>query len=235
MERKKLSLMKLSEILVLNHLGTKKQVKKLIKQGLIYTKTKTIVEDTYINEDIYFQDQKLDRYPLKYYMFYKPLGYESSHKSDYYKSIYDLYPYQNHHIIGRLDVNTSGLILFTNDLKLRKKLLLPEFSIERTYVFTSKYPYSDNDIKQVSEGIIINKQDLVYGKIERIDLQQGYIKIYEGKYHEIRKIFLSLNNEIVSLKRISYAHIPLDIAEGEYRALTQEEINVLKGQVTYRG
>ena len=116
----------------------------------------------------------------------------------------------------------------TNDLKLRKRLTLPEFHIPRTYAFTCLYPLLDTT--PFKEGIIIDGDvKCLPAIVEMISENEGTITLKEGRYHEIKKMFLSLNNKITSLHRIMYGDISLgDLSSGSYRTLTQEEITHLK-------
>lgn len=221
--------MKASEILILNGLGTKKQVKKLIKKKLVLLNGSVLEEDQEVEGQLYYQEQALDMHPFKYIMLHKPTGYLSANKDAHEKTIMDLLPYKNLSMIGRLDRDTSGLMLLTNEKKLAKRLILPQYHIERTYVFTCLKPLTSHDLQCFEEGIIIDgniKTEKV--KLRLTSSQSGEITLHEGKYHEIRKMFLSCHNSIKTLHRISYGGIRLDIAEGNFRELTKEEINQLK-------
>ena len=116
----------------------------------------------------------------------------------------------------------------TNDLKLRKRLTLPKFHIPRTYAFTCLYPLKD--ITPFKKGIIIDGDvKCLPAIVEMKSEYEGIITLEEGRYHEIKKMFLSLNNKITSLHRIMYGDITLgDLPSGSYRTLTEEEINHLK-------
>lgn len=118
----------------------------------------------------------------------------------------------------------------TNDLKLRKRLMLPEFHQDKVYEFECINDISNNDIISFNKGITIDK-DVVCrpSKIELINNKHGYITIQEGKYHQIKKMFLSVNNKITRLHRVSIACIELgDLKEGTYRSLNEQEIKELK-------
>ncbi|EMD16877.1 pseudouridine synthase [Eggerthia catenaformis OT 569 = DSM 20559] len=226
--------MKISEILILNHLGTKKQVRKLIRNGQISSLKEIIREDREAIEQIFYLDRKLDMKPLKYYLINKPLGYLCSHKSKE-KCLIDLLPDYHLHYVGRLDRATCGLMIMTNDKKLRKKLMLPEFKITRTYYFECLYELSDGDVNRLNYGVIIDKNVMTYPEsLTLYTRKKGTLILREGKYHEIRKIFLSLNNQITYLKRIEYGDILLeDLKEGKYRELHKDEIKHLYDLVNH--
>lgn len=221
--------MRVVDIFVLNKCGTKKQAKKAIKKGLILINNQTIDKDIEVNDEtVIYDSQVLDSHPLKYYIIHKPSGYVCANKDPLDPCLITLLPDNNLHYVGRLDRDTTGLVIMTNDLKLRKKLTLPEFHIPRTYAFTCLYPLKD--ITPFKEGIIIdNNVKCLPAIVKMINDNEGTITLEEGRYHEIKKMFLSLNNKITSLHRIMYGDITLgDLPRGAYRTLTEEEINHLK-------
>lgn len=227
--------MKASEILILNKQGTKKQVKKAIKAGNVIYNGQTLAEDIEVEEGLLTcEGHVMDLHPLKYYMLNKPTGYICDAKSTKYIPVDTLLPAKQLHYVGRLDQNTTGLLLVTNDLKLRKKLILPSYHVEKTYAFSCLYPLTQEDLNFFEEGIIIDHQVRCQSaQVILSDATHGTITIHEGKYHEIRKMFLSLDNQIVTLKRIAFGPLSLGfLPEGDYRPLTQEEIMALKEVVS---
>lgn len=223
--------MKVSEILILNKQGTKKQVKKRLKNKEVVYNGHILSEDIEITTGILAcQGQLMDLQPLKYLILNKPLGYECTAQSRLYHSVEELLPIKHLHYVGRLDQNTSGLLLVTNDLKLRKKLILPVYHVAKTYAFTCLHPLSLQDLECFKQGIVINGSErCASAQVVLEDVNHGLITLHEGKYHEIRKMFLSLNNKIMTLKRIRFGPLELGkLKEGEVRFLTQEEIKMLK-------
>lgn len=221
--------MRLIDIFVLNKCGSKKQARKAIKKGLIQVNNKIVDEDIDITDETVIYDSKiLDPHPLKYYIIHKPSGYVCANKDPHDPCLIILLPNENLHYVGRLDRDTTGLVIMTNDLKLRKRLTLPEFHIPRTYAFTCLKPLKD--ITPFKEGITIDGDvKCLPAIVEMTSEYEGIITLEEGRYHEIKKMFLSLNNKITSLHRITYGDISLgDLESGTYRILTQEEINHLK-------
>lgn len=221
--------MRLIDIFVLNKCGSKKQAKKAIKKGLIQVNNKIVDEDIDITDETVIYDSKiLDPHPLKYYIIHKPSGYVCANKDPHDPCLVSLLPDKNLHYVGRLDRDTTGLVIMTNDLKIRKRLTLPEFHIPRTYAFTCLKPLKD--ITPFKEGITIDGDvKCLPAIVEMTSEYEGIITLEEGRYHEIKKMFLSLNNKITSLHRIMYGDISLgDLESGTYRILTQEEINHLK-------
>lgn len=225
--------MKLSDILILNKLGTRKQVKKLIKKQMIRVNDVITREDREIDDEtVRYKSRILDTHPLKYIILNKPVGYVCDATSA--QSVDQLIP-ESLSYVGRLDRDTSGLLLLTNDYKLRKKLILPDFHIPKTYYFTCRDPLIKNQMEMFKQGIIIDGHVRCRpARIKMISETAGELTIDEGKYHEIRKMFMSLNNEIITLKRIRFASLSLDgLEEGVYRHLSEEEISSLKEAVKH--
>ena len=222
--------MKVSEIMVLNHIGTKKEVKKLIKKGHVFLDDIVITEDINIDDGILIiKGKSLDILPLHYYMINKPIGYVCANRDEHDPCFIDIIGEKDLHYIGRLDRDTTGLVLMTNHLKLRKRLILPEYQIPRTYMFESINKVTFKDIEVLSNGIHYNHGDIALpAYVEMIDDTKGYITLNEGKYHEIKKMFLSLGNKILSLHRVTYGPIKLgDLKLGDYRKLSKDEVIAL--------
>lgn len=219
-------------VLMFNHLGNVKQCKTLIKHGLI--KVNGLVETDAkrkITEDdcIEYQNRILNSQPFTYIMLNKPQGYICANKDEKEKCVIDLIEEKDCFCLGRLDRDTTGLLLLTNDKNL-KKLLLPQNHVDKVYLVEAKRKLSKKDKEIFARGIVIDENiQCIPAKMDIIDDYWCYVTIQEGKYHQIKKMFLSLNNEVVSLKRISFDQIQLDssLKEGDYRFLTKEERNKL--------
>ena len=152
-----------------------------------------------------------------------------NYKDEKEKCVVDLIDYPDCFCLGRLDRDTTGLLILTNDKSL-KKLLLPQNHVKKTYLVETKERLKKEDQEAFKRGIIIDQKiQCLPAKLEIIDDFHGEVTIEEGKYHQIKKMFLSLKNEVVSLKRISFDEILLDenLLEGMSRPLNKEERNKL--------
>ena len=135
--------------------------------------------------------------------------------------------------VGRLDYDTRGLLLITNDGDLSYKLTHPKYEVEKTYLAYIKGIPRDNDIKKLREGIDIGDFVTSPAKVEIINTNGGNslvkISIIEGKNRQVRRMFDSINCPVIDLERISFGGIELgSLKEGNYRYLTKEEVNKLK-------
>ncbi len=222
-------------ILMKNNLGNVKECKTLIKHKHVVVNGGVVDNPMYQvhhNDAIYVDEKKVNSQPFVYYMLNKPKGYVCANFDKHYPCVVDLVDKQCK-CIGRLDKETTGLLLLTNDVSIIKKLLLPDNHIEKTYYVTTKNKLDKSIIKKFEEGVIIDKNiKCRSSKLEIIDENHCYVTIYEGKYHQIKKMFLSCFNEVKELKRISFGNLLLDehLKEGEYRQLTKSEFHKMKEQ-----
>lgn len=215
-----------------NNLGNAKECKTLIKHQLIKVNNQIITDYKYqvkFDDQITYNDNTLKAQPFNYYMLNKPAGYICANKDVIKKCVTDLID-GDCYCLGRLDQDTTGLLLLTNDPTLSKRLLLPQNHVSKTYLVTTKDVLDNNLISKFAGGIIIDKTvECLPAKLKIIDDHHCYITINEGKYHQIKKMFLSCQNEVIALKRIEFAKIKLDpsLNEGQYRCLNKEELELL--------
>ncbi|MFR6666047.1 MAG: 16S rRNA pseudouridine(516) synthase [Thomasclavelia spiroformis] len=163
-------------------------------------------------------------------MLNKPKGYICANHDKKYKCVIDLIGRDDCYCLGRLDIDTTGLLLITNDKTLSKRLLLPENHIDKKYYVTVKNKLTDDLIEIFNNGIIIDqKVKCKPSYLEIIDDYHCYLTINEGRYHQIKKMFLSCNNKVLELKRVMFASINLDnnLSLANYRKLNNQEIKQL--------
>ncbi len=217
--------------------GTRSQVKKIIRKGRVLVNDEVCQDDDRkINEnDLVSVDGAVITYNTYHYLLLnKPAGYVSSKTDDYYPSVLHLIdePYVNELFpIGRLDADTHGLLLLSNDGKLAHNLLAPKKHVEKAYLVKLQKNINAEFIKNISNQIIY--KDIIYqsAKIDIIDDKTIIMTISEGKFHQIKLMVESQQNEVIYLKRIKMGSLSLDekLDEGEYRSLSKEEIDLLKG------
>ncbi len=133
--------------------------------------------------------------------------------------------------IGRLDKNTTGLVILTNDGVLAHDLLAPSKHVSKKYLFETKYPLKDEYISVFKQGAVLEDGTVCKpATLEYIDKTHGYITICEGKFHQIKRMFSSVGNSIQELHRLSISTIVLDKAlnYADYRLLSDDEISLLK-------
>ena len=160
----------------------------------------------------------------------KPEGVVSATDDGTERTVLDLLPgkYRKMGLFpcGRLDKNTTGLLILTNNGALAHRLLSPKCHVEKTYRFTCERPLTDADCELLRRGVNIGeKSSTLPAKLTLSSDRSGEITVTEGKYHQIKRMFQAVCNKILSLERISFAGIPLDpaLARGEWRELTAAE------------
>ena len=190
------------------------------------------------NKDIVAVDGKAIRIkgPFKYFMLNKPKGYITTVSDPQgRKTVMELLPDMEARLvpIGRLDYNTSGLLLFSNDGDLAQKLTHPSFEFGKTYIAVVEGDVNEPELEKLRKGIDIggfvtsNAQASVLKKFD--GLSEVKLTIHEGKNRQVRRMFEALNMKVKSLKRIAIGKLSLgSLPEGECRELTEEEVKYLK-------
>ena len=133
--------------------------------------------------------------------------------------------------VGRLDKDTTGLLLISNDGKLAHKLLSPTKHVDKVYELTFSGTFKNSYHKYFSEGIVLEDgYKCMPATFELLEENKGRITIKEGKYHQVKRMMLALGMEVLTLKRIEFGplSLPEDLKLGEYRELTIEELEMLR-------
>ena len=162
----------------------------------------------------------------------KPEGVVSATEDSRDKTVIDLLPDNlrklNLFPCGRLDKDTLGLVILTDDGISAHNALSPKRHVEKKYLFRTADNVSDDDVMAIENGIMLSDGYVTKPcKIEMLGKDEGYIYLTEGKYHEIKRMFGARKNKIVYLERIKFSEIEIgDIDRGEWRFMTDEEINI---------
>ncbi len=165
-----------------------------------------------------------------YIMLNKPMGVVSATKDIKHSTVLDLiqHPQKNElHIVGRLDFNTTGLVLLTNDGAWSRKISLPETKLAKVYEVTLSKPLSDEYITVFREGIYFGYEDITTKPacLEILSEYTARLSLVEGKYHQVKRMFGFFQNEVLELHRVSVGNICLEgLEEGHSRLLTQKEL-----------
>ena len=233
--------MRLDKFLTELGVGTRSEVKKILKTGQVTvngTPVKKPEEKIDEAKDVVaYQGKVLAYEQFEYYMFHKPAGCvtavsDAQHKTvmDYMKDLTrkDLNP------VGRLDIDTEGLLLITNDGMLSHELLSPTKHVPKTYFARIEGIVTDEDVNLFAEGVDIGEKKLTKPADLKILVSDAVseieLTISEGKFHQVKRMFEAVGKKVLYLKRISMGSLVLDenLKPGEYRPLTEVEIDALR-------
>jgi len=170
-------------------------------------------------------------------MLNKPAGVVSATFDNKDKTVIDLineYKHLNLFPFGRLDKDSEGLLIISNDGKLAHELLSPKKHVDKKYYVDVEGKVSEEDVKRFKEGIVLDDNESCKSStleiIESNAISKCYVTISEGKYHQVKRMFESVNKKVIYLKRITFGNLSLDnnLKLGEYRKLTEDEIDLLR-------
>lgn len=182
-------------------------------------------------QELLFQDQIIHGYEHTYLMLHKPAGVVTANKDKKLPTVMDLLPSDKLYAVGRLDRDTTGLLLLTDNGPLGFQLLHPQYHVDKTYQVEVNGLLTPDHIQAFQKGIVF--LDGTICKPARLEilsaspsLSQASITISEGKFHQVKKMFLSVGVKVTSLKRTHFGPWSLDknLQEGDYRPLNSEEL-----------
>ena len=164
-----------------------------------------------------------------YLMLNKPAGYLSATVDDEHRTVMELIDTpETLHIAGRLDRASTGLLILTNDGKWSRRLTEPKEGVPKVYEVTTAEPITAETVMRFQQGIYFAYEDLTTqpAELQILSAQRAQITIYEGRYHQVKRMFHAVGNRITSLHRLSMGAIQLDesLTPGQSRNLTQQEI-----------
>ena len=209
--------------------------KKILVNGIIVKNSDYSVKDSDI---VYYGDVMLEYEENIYLMMNKPKGYVSSTNDPINKTVLELIKDYNTNkmmIVGRLDIDTTGLLLLTTDGSFVHNLTSPNKNIDKKYYVVCDKEFTNNDIKSFNEGITIDSDNELYkcksAKLEILDNKcEAYITISEGKFHQVKKMCQKVGKTVINLKRVMIGRLTLDekLEEGMCRKLTSDELELLR-------
>ena len=222
--------------------GSRSELKKFCKNGLVKVNGKVInnpgVQVDVENDEIIFDGEKVTYKEFIYLMLNKPDGYISATFDKRDPIVLDLIDKEDLVFepfpVGRLDKDTEGLLVLTNDGQLAHRVLSPKKHVPKTYYAKIEGIVTEEDIKAFAEGVTLDDgyetmpAELVILKSDEIS--EIELTIHEGKFHQVKRMFESVDKKVIYLKRLSMGKLQLDknLALGEYRELTDEEIKMIE-------
>ncbi|WP_086314215.1 16S rRNA pseudouridine516 synthase [Enterococcus sp. 7F3_DIV0205] len=234
--------MRLDKLLEHEKIGSRRKVKALIRSKQVTVDGQIIMNES-LNVDaalqnIFVGDTKIQQKTHVYYMLNKPQGVVTAVKDAKHQTVIDLIEKNDQRVglypVGRLDRDTEGLLLLTDNGQLGYQLLLPHKKVSKRYEVTVNEELTALDCQAFSEGIVFSdgkkcKSATLTILSSKKDESHAYLDITEGKFHQVKKMFLAVGKKVIHLKRVSMGPIQLDstLSLGEYRPLNQAELQAL--------
>ncbi|MBE7033551.1 MAG: rRNA pseudouridine synthase [Ruminococcaceae bacterium] len=215
---------------------TRSESRKAIKKGRVLVENEIVKDIAFsVSEDcrVYLDGNEIAYKKFVYIMLNKPQGYVSATEDKKQKTVLDLLDpsYSRYQLfpVGRLDIDTEGFLLLTNDGELAHNMLSPNKNVGKTYFLRLEKQITDSEIDNLEKGVDIGECITKPAKAERICEREINLTITEGKFHQIKRMAKAVGNEVVYLKRLAYGNFYLDEAleRGSYRSLTEEETEYL--------
>ncbi|MCP1223425.1 pseudouridine synthase [Sebaldella sp. S0638] len=230
--------MRIDKLLANSGIGTRKEVKELLKKKRISVNGEIITEaKMHIDEDndiVTFDGERIEYKEFLYIMLNKPQDVISATDDERHRTVLDLLEESLTKVglfpVGRLDKDTEGLLVLTNDGKMAHELLSPKKHVPKRYYVELKKPLSEEEARILENGVELETFTTKPAKIEFITEDKVYIIISEGKYHQVKRMFKCVGNRVLYLKRVSMGNLELDesLELGEYRELTPDELELLQ-------
>lgn len=243
---------RIDKILAHEGFGTRKEVRKYFRSSLVLVNGK-VVTDPGFHCDIDKDEISVDGEVLNvekniYLMMNKSQNVVCANKDGLHETVFSLldeqyrtgFALENLHLIGRLDIDTEGLLIFTTDGKLTHRIISPKSNCSKTYFVRLEHSISEEEKaeykSQIEKGIHIPAEDnddecdCLPAKIEfTLNSDEVLLTIVEGKYHQVKRMFRALGNKVIYLKRVSMGGLKLDesLDPGQYRKMTAEEVSLL--------
>lgn len=213
---------------------TRREAGKLLRDKMIEVDGEIVRSASFSvsdDNDVEFNGRPLKLQGPRYFMLNKPEGFVCSHVDDFNPTVFVLFDEvspEKMHVAGRLDGDTTGLVLVTDDGQWSHRITSPRHLCAKTYFVEAADPITEDYIKQFEAGVQLRSEKELTrpAKLEILGEREALLTISEGKYHQVKRMFAAMGNRVVGLhrERIGTVELDEDLAPGEYRPLTAEEI-----------
>jgi len=218
---------------------SRKELKVFFKKGLVRLNGEVVTDiGMHIDEEtavVTLLGERVNYSRFTYLMLNKPSGYISATFDKKFPVVTELVPKEFSHLdlfpVGRLDIDTVGLLVLTNDGDTAHKLLTPKSHVPKTYYVESEKPLTQDGKKLFEDGVDLGDFITIPAKVEILDEKKAHLTIFEGKYHQVKRMYEAVDNKVTYLKRMKMGELVLDesLEEGQMRLMTDEEIKKLIG------
>jgi 16S rRNA pseudouridine516 synthase len=224
--------MRLDKLICISTTLTRDEANRCILAGEV-TVDGELITDTrcqvHTHRNIELNGIKLTPRPFRYLLIHKPKNTICSNKDEAYPSVFnhvDLPDHSELHVVGRLDADTTGLVLATDDGHWSFDIIRPESNCKKTYRVGLSRPLSEEAAERLRTGVIFQgiTEPTLPAALEFVTPTEVLLTITEGKYHQVKRMFAAVGNRVIALHREQIGEVRLDIQEGQWRALTADEV-----------
>ena len=219
--------------------GSRQEIKKYVKAGKIRINDNIVKKpEEKLNSEkdkLYFEGKEVEVEEFETFILYKPAGYVCATKDNVHKTVMELIDSNRKNVVpvGRLDLDTEGILILTNDGSLNHRLVSPSSHVDKTYYAVFEGKLNENAVEMTKNGLNIGEGEVSKpAKLEIISDSEILLTIHEGKFHQVKRMVKALGGEVTYLKRVAFGGLRLDdlkLNKGESRKITEIEMEMLKG------
>ena len=219
--------------------GSRQEIKKYVKAGKVRINDNIVKKpEEKLNSEkdkLYFEGKEVEVEEFETFILYKPAGYVCATKDNVHKTVMELIDSKRKNIVpvGRLDLDTEGILILTNDGDLNHRLVSPSSHVDKTYYAIFEGELNENAVEMTKNGLDIGEGEVSKpAKLEIISSTEIMLTIHEGKFHQVKRMVKALGGEVTYLKRVAFGGLILDdlkLKKGESRKITEIEMEMLKG------
>ncbi|ETO95206.1 MAG: rRNA pseudouridine synthase [Lachnoanaerobaculum sp.] len=218
--------------------GSRQEIKKYVKAGKIRINDNIVKKpEEKLNSEVdklFFEGKEVEVEEFETFILYKPAGYVCATKDNVHKTVMELIDSKRKNIVpvGRLDLDTEGILILTNDGDLNHRLVSPSSHVDKTYYAIFEGELNENAVEMTKNGLDIGEGEVSKpAKLEIISSNEIMLTIHEGKFHQVKRMVKALGGEVTYLKRVAFGGLRLDdlkLKKGESRKITEIEMEMLK-------
>ena len=219
--------------------GSRQEIKKYVKAGKVRINDNIVKKpEEKLNSEkdkLYFEGKEVEVEEFETFILYKPAGYVCATNDNVHKTVMELIDSKRKNIVpvGRLDLDTEGILILTNDGALNHRLVSPASHVDKTYYAVFEGKLDENAVEMTKNGLDIGEGEVSKpAKLEIISDSEILLTIHEGKFHQVKRMVKALGGEVTYLKRVAFGGLILDdlkLNKGESRKITEIEMEMLKG------
>lgn len=218
--------------------GSRQEIKKYVKAGKIRINDNIVKKpEEKLNSEVdklFFEGKEVEVEEFETFILYKPAGYVCATKDNVHKTVMELIDSKRKNIVpvGRLDLDTEGILILTNDGDLNHRLVSPSSHVDKTYYAIFEGKLNENAVEMTKNGLYIGEGEVSKpAKLEIISSNEIMLTIHEGKFHQVKRMVKALGGEVTYLKRVAFGGLRLEdlkLKKGESRKITEIEMEMLK-------